>query len=310
MIIRDTTAATRCLKRMGYYRLSGYWYPFRKSHVLSHPLTGQITPHPVTGKPQVIVEDGFRPGTTFEQVIDLYLFDRQLRLLFLDAIERVEVALRVDVALLLGVRGPMAHRDTLHLHDDFTTKVLPHTSRTRYEDWLKRSEDAFVRSSEEFIKHFKSKYSGSPPIWIEVELWDFGMLSVLLSGLKVADRQLLARSHRLSRPNLLVASMRNINNVRNICAHHGRLWNRSLGDLAPIPQLNEIPLLDHLSTNASPQRVYSTAAFLQFLLRGIEPTTNWGERLKAHIATFISTPTTNIAQAGFPAGWDQLPLWK
>ncbi|WP_433970420.1 Abi family protein [Tunturiibacter gelidiferens] len=232
--------------------------------------------HPVTGKEQIIVEDNFRTGTTFEQVTHLYVFDRQLRLLFLDAIERVEVALRVDIAHLLGSRDRFAHRDPLQLHDDFTKKRSPRTGRTHYEDWLQRSEAAFQRSTDEFIKHFKNKYTGRPPVWIEAELWDFGLLSWLLSGLKVADRQVLAHRHRLARPHLLVASIRNINNVRNVCAHHGRLWNRSLGDLSPIPRPREIPLLDHLLAYPNPQHIYSTAAFLQFLLRGIDPATDWG----------------------------------
>jgi hypothetical protein len=67
-------------------------------HLLRNPLNGAIVPRPITGKPQVIVEDDFRPGTTFQQVMNLYVFDKRLRLLFLDAIERVEVALRVDIA--------------------------------------------------------------------------------------------------------------------------------------------------------------------------------------------------------------------
>jgi abortive infection bacteriophage resistance protein len=310
MTIADIPAATTYLERMGYYRLSGYWYPFRKSHILRHGLTGQPILHPVTGKEQVIVEDDFRPGTTFEQVTHLYVFDRQLRLLFLDAIERVEVALRVDIAHLLGSRHRFAHRDPLQLHDDFTKKRSPRTGHTHFEDWLQRSEAAFQRSTDEFIKHFKNKYTGRPPVWIEAELWDFGLLSWLLSGLKVADRQVLAHRHRLARPHLLVASIRNINNVRNVCAHHGRLWNRSLGDLSPIPRPREIPLLDHLLAYPNPQHIYSTAAFLQFLLRGIDPATDWGGRLRAHVATFISTAHTNIAQAGFPSGWEELPLWN
>jgi hypothetical protein len=198
----------------------------------------------------------------------LYVFDRQLRLLFLDAIERVEVALRVDIAHLLGSPDRFAHRDPLQLHDDFTKKRSPRTGHTHYEDWLQRSEAAFQRSTDEFIKHFKNKYTGRPPVWIEAELWDFGLLSWLLSGLKVADRQVLARRHRLVRPNLLVASIRNINNVRNVCAHHGRLWNRSLGDLSPIPRLREIPLLDHLLAYPNPQHIYFDRGISRVLLEG------------------------------------------
>jgi abortive infection bacteriophage resistance protein len=125
MGITDKAAATACLQRIGYYRLSCYWYPFRKSHISTNPLTGKVLLHPLTGKPQVIVEDDFRTGTTFRQVMDHYVFDKRLRLLFLDAIERVEVALRVDIALLIGTRDPWAHRDPAQLHGNFTKKINP-----------------------------------------------------------------------------------------------------------------------------------------------------------------------------------------
>jgi abortive infection bacteriophage resistance protein len=65
MGITDEAAAHACLERIGYYRLSGYWYPFHKSHVSTHPVTGALLPHPAAGKPQILVEDDFRPGTAF-----------------------------------------------------------------------------------------------------------------------------------------------------------------------------------------------------------------------------------------------------
>ena len=134
--IPNVSSATACLERIGYYRLSGYWYPFRRSHISTNPVTGQLLLHPTTGRRYVVVEDDFRPGTTFQSVMDLYVFDKRLRLIFLDAIERVEVALRVDIALMLGARDPWAHRDPNQLHGNFTKKRNGHTSRTRHETWL------------------------------------------------------------------------------------------------------------------------------------------------------------------------------
>lgn len=90
----------------------------------TNPVTGQPLIHSLTGKMQVVVEDDFRPGTTFRQVMDLYVFDKRLRLLMLDAIERIEVALRVDIALLLGVRDPWVHRDVQQLHGNFSKKII------------------------------------------------------------------------------------------------------------------------------------------------------------------------------------------
>lgn len=150
MEITDVVAATACLGRIGYYRLSAYWYASRKSHVMVDPSTGVPVPDPLTGREQTVVEDDFRSGTTFQQVMDLYVFDKCLRLLFLDAIERVEVAIRVDIALLMGARDPWAHRDPDQLHGNFTKKINPLINRTDYAKWIERLDETFNLAKDEF----------------------------------------------------------------------------------------------------------------------------------------------------------------
>jgi abortive infection bacteriophage resistance protein len=311
MAITDKAAASACLQRIGYYRLSGYWYPFRRSHISTSPPTGTPLLDPFTGRPKVVVEDDFRPGTTFQQVMDLYVFHKRLRLLFLDAIERVEVALRVDIALLIGARDPQAHRDPNQLHGNFSKRVNSRTGQTDFATWLARLDETFGRSKEEFVKHFKAKYGGEmPPIWIAIELWDFGMLSVFLGGMKVADQSQLALRYGLPRADLLTSWCRNINNVRNICAHHSRLWNRSPADQISPPKTGEVAELDHLSTDRVAQtRIYATAAILHFLLKSINPGSSWANRLKQLCAAFPSSTATQLVHAGFHKNWDSLPLW-
>jgi abortive infection bacteriophage resistance protein len=311
MEITDLVAASACLQRIGYYRLSGYWYPFRKSHLSVNPLTRQPLLHPATRKPQVVVEDEFRPGTTFQRVMELYVFDKRLRLLFLDAIERVEVALRVDIALLIGARDPWAHRDPGQLHPRFQ-KIDVRSGKREHEKWLEKLDKSFDRSRDEFVKHFKLKYAGDqPPIWIAIEMWEFGMLSVFLSGMKNVDQVQLAQKYGLPRAELLSTWARNINNVRNICAHHSRLWNRSPADQISPPKIGELPDTDHLATDLNARsRIYATAATLQFLLRTIHPTSSWSQRLKDHFASFPVSPDIALSQGGFPRDWEALALWN
>ena len=312
MDITDPIAAHACLERIGYYRLSGYWYPFRQSHADVDPVTGVVLLHPVTCRPQIVVGDEFRSGTTFQQVMDLYVFDKRLRLLFLDALERIEVAMRVDIALLLGQRDPWAHRDPHQLHGRFSRSADPKIGRNEYEKWLSRLDDTFNRSKDEFVKHFKHKYPGEfPPIWIAIELWDFGMLSVFLRDMKYADQMTLALKYGLPRPELLTSWIRNLNHVRNICAHHSRLWNRSPADQIAPPKFGESSLLDHLALSPTAlTRLYSSAAALQYLLRTVNPTSLWGARLKAHAATFPVGVPLSLKNAGFPDDWEALQLWR
>jgi abortive infection bacteriophage resistance protein len=309
LAISNLEAAHACLERIGYYRLSGYWYPFRKSHLSVNPVT-QTPLLDLAGKRVIVVEDEFRPGSTFQQVMALYVFDKLLRLIFLDAIERVEIALRVDLALLLGQRSPLAHRDPLQFSTSFRRRNS--TGSSEHDKWLERLDSSYLKSNEEFVKHFKIKYPRvPPPIWVAIELWDFGMLSVLLGGLTPADKSLLASKYLLPRPELLHSLVRNINNIRNICAHHSRLWNRSPADRLSPTKRGEIPLLDHLAMDKNGQsRVYATAAFIQFLLKTINPGTSWSQRLKDHMKTLPSRNGIDSSQAGFPNGWENFTLWQ
>lgn len=300
MDVADPVKAAGYLERVGYYRLSGYWYPLRQSRVGLG----------ADGKPAIQVLDDFRTGASFGQAVDLYVFDKRLRLLFLDAIERIEVAVRVDIALLLSARDPWAHRKAALLPGSFARRIDTRTGRTAHQDWLARLDQLADRSKDEFVRHFKVRYSGSLPIWIAIELWDFGMLSTFLAGMAVADQILIGAKYGVQRPELLTGWMRGINLVRNICAHHGRLWNRSLADQPKPPRLGELSLLDHVATNVFAQsRLYGVAAPMQFLLRTINPTTTWSARLRDQLATFPTAPGAAIAQSGFPTGWHMLPLW-
>ena len=297
LAITDDIRAAAALERIGYYRLSGYWYPFRTSQTANPGGTR-------------FVLDAYRPGSEFGQVIDLYVFDKKLRLLTLDAIERVEVALRTDISLLLGQRSPLAHREPAQLHGRFTKTLLRGRGVTAHQEWLQRLDAVAARSREEFVEHFRRTYSTPLPIWMAVELWDFGMLSHFLSGMRHQDQATLAAKYGLPRPELLTGWVRSINFARNLCAHHSRLWNRPLVDQPPLPRNGEVAWLDHLAADTHAQkRYYAVAAILRYLLRFVNPTTSWATRLADHVADLPPAPGISIRHMGFPKDWAKLPLW-
>lgn len=296
LAITDDDRATAALERIGYYRLSGYWYPLRAS-------SG-------TGAAQRVL-DAFRPGAEFGQIVELYVFDKKLRLLALDALERVEVALRTDIALLLGQHSPLAHRDAAFLHGRFTKTLLHGRSVTGHQVWLDRLDETTARSREDFVVHFRRTYSTPLPIWMAVELWDFGMLSHFLSGMRYQDQATLAAHYGLPRPELLTGWVRSLNFVRNLCAHHSRLWNRPLVDQPTLPRRGEVALLDHIAADQHLQkRFYAAVAILRYLLRDINPTSSWAARLAELVATLPAAPGISVRHMGFPANWTELPLWQ
>lgn len=296
MIISDDTRAGAYLERIGYYRLSGYWYSWRDS---THSPGKKATIH-----------DHFRVGTMFESVIQLYVFDKKLRLLMLDGIERLEIALRTEIALILGQRSHIAHRHPHELHHNFARRILPKKTKTAHQEWLERLDRANHRSQEDFAKHYATKYSSPLPVWVAIELWDFGMLSHFLSGMRESDLDTIAQKYGLPRRDLLTSWVRSINFVRNICAHHCRLWNRSMVDQPKIPPLGAIPCLDHVVTDTYAQeRLYGVASAMRYLLRKVNPTTTWGERLGLLLDTFPLGSGVSTRHMGFPSGWQAETLW-
>ena len=128
--VDSPAAALDYLERLGYYRLSGYWYPLRTIDVAASMAQGKA-----------VRADSFVPGSRFEDVVRLYVFDKKLRLLALDALERIEMAVRVDVAHLLGQRDPLAHENPTCLHGNFTKKRIPKgpdAGKTQHQVWLSK----------------------------------------------------------------------------------------------------------------------------------------------------------------------------
>jgi abortive infection bacteriophage resistance protein len=286
---QDPQQAASWLRRIGYYRLSGYWYPLRERQDKN-------------------VLDTFRPGTELAQAFNLYVFDKRLRLLMLDAIERVEVGLRVDVALIVGRVNPWAHR-SLDTFNNYFTRIDPGSSTTKHAELLSRLDELCDRSREEFAKHFRHKYSGPFPIWIAVELLDFGALSNLISGLHDSHLQQMAERYRVPRRRMLVSWIQCLNFVRNVCAHHGRIWNRPLIQQPAMPRTGELPLLQHwVGERHTNSRIYAAASILQYFLRSISPKSTWGERLKDLVDDFPSAP--GASSLGFPTDWRDQDLWK
>lgn len=289
MAIDDPDRAAEQLSVVGYYRLSGYWYPYRR----------QLGPAQRA--------DQFVEGTTFATVVRLYDTDRRLKLHVLDAIERVEIALRVMMGYTLGQRGAYAHLNRANLDGQFTRSNG--TRPSKYDEWLTKLLGAQARSSEEFIVHFQQKYDGRLPVWVVTEIMDFGSAAHLYRGLKAADRNVIARDLDvvdhvgLGNGHTLGNWLRVLNYVRNTCAHHSRLWNRHMVNKIAARQLAIIPELQHLShSDMSHNRVYSTLCILAFLLERVGQG-DWVTPLRELLAVEVPACGRSLAELGFPEGW-------
>ena len=278
MIVADRALAEHSLQHISYYRLSAYWLPFE------HP-KGQPGPR-------------FRTGTTFADVLALYEFDRKLRLLALDAIERIEVAVRGSWAYQLALLGgPFGYVDP----------VLYRAPQTFTKNCNTLDREVF-RSKDTFILHYKAKYSGParPPVWMAAELLSFGALSQWYAALKLPKiRQSIADVFDIDE-RIFVAFVHQLTVVRNICAHHNRLWNRQLDVGFALPEKQPIALAAAMN-RTMPRRIYNSFAMTNHLLARAEPENDWGDRLKRLMATL---PAGRSAEMGFPDDWQDLELWE
>lgn len=306
MIISDRPAAERCLRRIGYYRLSAYWYPFRNI------LLGPVAPN---APPSSLRLDTFVDNTRYEEVFEFYVFDKQMRILVLDGLERIEIYMRAIISDLLGSRDPLGHRNPKFLDGKFSRNPN-FLGNTPHQEWLKKQDKKFSTSKDEFAVHFRDKDPHShPPIWIACEVWDWGTLSHLFSGLKPVDRDNIASKFGKFTGKELNSWMHSLNIVRNICAHHSRLWNRDLGIKPSLPNVGIYTDLDHVprkhGTNQVVGRLYTALSIMNVMISSINSNrSSWHSRIK-HLS--LNGPTNRLISlhsAGFPDNWDQQNIWS
>ncbi|MDX2377694.1 Abi family protein [Microbacterium sp. LRZ72] len=173
--IGDATAAVNLLRAVGYYRLTGYLYPFRSSERYDDE-----------GRTRVRVLSGYRKGTTMAHAAKIIDFDRALRILALDGIERVEVSLRMQLGHTLGAKSPFAHPDPATFVPPFTaeyTDPISGLQTSKHLQWIAKANARRDASDEAFVAHFRDKYDGQMPIWALTEILELGHLSRLYGGL-------------------------------------------------------------------------------------------------------------------------------
>lgn len=314
--ITDESKALEGLKRIGYYRLSGYWYPFKKRSneccVLTDPVNIKVQQQKSQReKVEKIVLDEFLNGATFENAVKLYVFDKKLRLLVLDAIERIEVALRVDVSHTLGKLGRFSYLEAEHLSNDFTQKIDNKTGVSSHITWVQNHAKLINRSKDEFMKSCKKKYGLPVPIWIACEVWDFGTLSKLFSGLKPEHQIKIANKYGISNGAIFASWLKSLNYLRNICAHHSRLWNRNMVDQPKKPTEGDVPLFEAAWQDPHTQaRVFLLLYITQSLLTKINPRSSWWQRLMTLINEDfpdLSELDIGLKSMGEIEGWSD---WK
>lgn len=284
LIVPNDAKALHLLEAISYYRLSGYWYPL------------------LADKDQHI----FKTDASFDAAFNIYKFDRELRLLILRELEKIEVAVRAKMIYVLSHnRGSFWYLDTVNFN-----KPL------KQAETIAKIDQEFKRSDEEFIKAFQQKYSDPmPPSWMMLEVTSFGTLSALYSYLTPGrDKRDIANHFGL--PEVVFASwLHSIVYLRNICAHHARLWNKEM-QIQPIipnsPKITFITITNYTCPNTGKtlslnNKVYFILSMILYFMNTINPKHNIQGKFKALLAKY---PNIDARAMGFPSGWEKELLWK
>ncbi len=297
--------AVALLESIGYYRLTGYLHPFRESEQYLDDQNRSRTR--ILGR--------YRPGTALHHAASIIDFDRRLRMLVMDGVERIEIAVRMQIGYVLGRTSAFAHEDASCFTPAFTAECTDtrEPAPSRHVQWLQRVNARKASSDEQFVEHFRGKYDDRMPVWALTEILELGHLSVLYRGLKQQDAEEIAATFGVPTKKLMVSWLASLNYVRNVAAHHARLFNRKLQHAPARPKAGQVPLLDHLRKNETAKGVFGTynaLAVIAYLLPSIDAATDWNKQIAALLREFPTSHVLSTDSLGVPRDWKALDLWR
>lgn len=297
--------AASVLQAVGYYRLTGYLYPFRESE----PFIDD------QGRAQIRLLSDYTPGTTLRHAEDIIDFDRRLRMLVMDGVERIEVAVRMRIGYVLGRRSPFAYEDPACFTETFTAESTDarEPAPSRHVRWLQRVNERKASSDERFVEHFREKYHDRMPVWALTEILELGHLSVLYRGMHQQDAEEIALAFGVPTKKVMTSWLASLNYVRNVAAHHARLFNRKLQHAPSRPKVGQIPILDHLRDQSTAKEIFGTynaLAVIAYLLLAIDAGTGWAHQLAALLREFPASHALTIESMGAPQDWGSLDIWR
>ena len=279
MLFKEEANAHDLLKNISYYRLKGYWWDMQDDYSLHT----------------------FKPETYYEDVIARYNFDSQLRIILFDALETIEIALRAKMIYHLSLKygGLWYLNESIFIDND------------KYKKHVEDLKKEFVRSQELFIKDQKIRHPNTEAdSWKILEIASFGTLSKLYKNLQyqLEEKTIIAKEFGLNRHSELYSWLEPITYIRNIIAHHSRLWSRNMVK-KPTDHLNNPKGLWFANplTSVQTKKPFLIISCMVYICNQITP----NHQIKAKILKLIEdNPKIPIYKLGFLNNWDNEPIWK
>lgn len=276
LLVDDVEQAIEVLDNISYFRLAGYWRQFEADH----------TTHQ------------FRKNSCFADVIDLYSFDKQLRVLLLTAIQIIEISVRTKIIKHFTLKfGAFWFMDGNYA-----------TNETRFAANLAVIRKEVSRSHDDFITEHFRKYSEPdlPPVWKTLEVISMGTLSKIYSNFSDAtEKHAVAKEFGLNHHKFLRSWLECLAILRNCCAHHSRLSNRVFPVKPKMPE--RMPNTWIADFSFREQTLYPQLCYVVYWLNSISPNNSFVSDFKQLLSKHPSVKTHLL---GFPPNWEQEPLWE
>lgn len=275
LLIDDERTAISVLQNISYFRLANYWHSMERDKCLHH----------------------FKTGSKFDDVLALYDFDIRLREIVFSAIQKVEIALRSKVVHHFSLCfGPFWFSDSALFKDKGIHSLC-----------VGCIENEIRRTKEDFILDYFEKYTSPiyPPAWKTIEIISFGTLSKLYCNF--ADKsvkKIVAEEFGIPQHIILESWLRSIVVLRNYCAHHARIWNRSFSIKPCIPKTLIYPWIG--SSNCNPSKLYPQLCGIVYLSSAVSSDNDFKDRL---ITLINNNSNVDLKAMGFTAEWGNEPLW-
>lgn len=274
LLILDEVKAEHYLMHIGYYRLSAYMYP-----LLQMPKERHI----------------FKVGSSFKQVMMLYRFDKKLRLLLFNEIEKIEIAVRSAIVNI----GSKMFGDPFWM-----TNNQNFINQAKFNKSMSLIDAEMMHSREEFIIHFEQTYSNPyPPAWILSEILPIGVITNIYSNIRDKKvKKAIAQAFGMQVPPF-ESWLTIITLTRNSCCHHARIWNKQNTIRPTVPKKLKYPWI---ILPCDPLRTYFNICIVRYFVNVISPGNDMLDKLKGLFAQF---PDVDLSAIGFPKGWEKEPLW-
>lgn len=262
-IVSDKNHALRMLQSVNYYRLTAYFLPFKKA------------------------DGSYAEGTTFNNVYRIYEFDRKLRGLLFSVVEEIELMMRTQLSYYHAHQyGPLGYIDennfnNKHNHQKFICHIYKSVENNQ---------------KQAFVKHHLENKEGKFPVWVIIELFTMGELSLFYADMSVQDKKTLARELFDSTYKNVSTWLRCLTDLRNYCAHYSRLYYNLFPAIPPTPEGFSYTL---------EKRIFDYILVLKFLYP--DPV-KWNNTFCIDLCNLIDeySDCINFAHIGFPLNWKDI----